>query len=303
MSAWQRPWHDHIDGAKSVDEAERVSTLRARAMLGPDARAAIGYRAVHWVEQIRARQDAGLMEVFLAEYGLSTEEGIELMSLAEALLRVPDAATIDALIEDKIAHGDWQRHLGQSPSTLVNTASIGLLITGRLLDDGAPARSAAGLRKLVKRLGQPAIRTAVAAAMAQMGRQFVLGETITAAMTRAKNYEQCGYTFSYDMLGEAALTARIACTNVIGHKNAARLGVDLGKVTIDADCKFDRRDVLMEAEIDVPFPEITLTVNCDTRASRDELARVGTETAKNCAIAKLFEAAGTILTVNWVKVG
>lgn len=102
---------------------------------------------------------------------------------------------------------------------------------------------------------------------------------------------------------EAALTARIACTNVISHKNAARLGVDLGKVTIDADCKFDRRDVLMEAEIDVPFPEITLTVNCDTRASRDELARVGTETAKNCAIAKLFEAAGTILTVNWIKVG
>ncbi len=210
MSAWQRPWHDHIDGAKSVAEAERVSALRERAMLDADARAAIGRRAVRWVEQIRARHDAGLMEIFLAEYGLSTEEGIALMSLAEALLRVPDAATIDALIEDKIAHGDWQRHLGRSPSTLVNTASIGLLITGRLLDDGAPARSAAGLRKLVKRLGQPAIRTAVAAAMAQMGRQFVLGETITGAMTRAKHYEQRGYTFSYDMLGEAARTAEAA---------------------------------------------------------------------------------------------
>ncbi|MBT8169841.1 OsmC family peroxiredoxin [Phaeobacter gallaeciensis] len=100
---------------------------------------------------------------------------------------------------------------------------------------------------------------------------------------------------------EATLTALIACTNVIGHKNAERLGIDLGTVTIDADCKFDRRGVLMKEEIGLPFPEITLTVNCDTRANEDELARVGAETAKYCAIAKLFEAAGTDLTVNWVK--
>jgi uncharacterized OsmC-like protein len=100
---------------------------------------------------------------------------------------------------------------------------------------------------------------------------------------------------------ETAMTALIACTNVIGHKNAKRLGVDLGTITIDADCKFDRRGVLMEEEIDVPFPEITLTVNCTTQASQEELDLVGTETAKYCAIAKLFEAAGTKLTVNWVK--
>ena len=101
---------------------------------------------------------------------------------------------------------------------------------------------------------------------------------------------------------EAAMTALIACTNVIGHKNAKRLGIDLGTVTIDADCKFDRRGVLMEEEIDLPFPEITLTVNCDSTASQDALNQVGVETAKYCAIAKLFEAAGTDLTVNWVKV-
>ncbi len=100
---------------------------------------------------------------------------------------------------------------------------------------------------------------------------------------------------------EAAMTALIACTNVIGHKNAKRLGVDLGTVTIEANCKFDRRGVLMEEEIDVPFPEITLTVNCDTAASQADLARVGAETSKYCAIAKLFDAAGTDLTVNWVK--
>lgn len=100
---------------------------------------------------------------------------------------------------------------------------------------------------------------------------------------------------------EAAMTALIACTNVIGHKNAKRLGVDLGKVTIDADCKFDRRGVLMEEEIDIPFPAITLTVQCTTSASQEELTNVGVETAKYCAIAKLFEGSGTDLTVNWVK--
>lgn len=100
---------------------------------------------------------------------------------------------------------------------------------------------------------------------------------------------------------ESAMTALIACTNVIGHKNAKRLGVDLGEMTIDAVAKFDRRGVLMEEEIDVPFPEITLTVNCNTSSSQDQLDEVGRETSKYCAIAKLFESAGTDLTVNWVK--
>lgn len=100
---------------------------------------------------------------------------------------------------------------------------------------------------------------------------------------------------------EAAMTALIACTNVIGHKNAKRLGVDLGDVTIDADCKFDRRGVLMEEEVDVPFPEVVLTVNCATSASAEDLARVGEETEKYCAISKLFSMSGTNLTVNWVK--
>ena len=100
---------------------------------------------------------------------------------------------------------------------------------------------------------------------------------------------------------ETAMTALIACTNVIGHKNAHRLGIDLGEVTIDADCKFDRRGVLMEEEINVPFPKVTLTVNCKSDDSQEELAQVGVETAKYCAIAKLFSAAGTDLTVNWVK--
>ena len=99
---------------------------------------------------------------------------------------------------------------------------------------------------------------------------------------------------------ETALAALIGCTNVIGHKCAHKLGVDLGEITIDAACQFDRRGVLLSEEIDVPFPAITLTVACDGPASADDLAAVGAETAKYCAIAKLFQAAGTDLIVNWV---
>ena len=100
---------------------------------------------------------------------------------------------------------------------------------------------------------------------------------------------------------ETALAALIGCTNVIGHKNAHRLGIDLGDVTIDATCQFDRRVLLMQEEIAVKFPEITLTVNCTGSATQEDLNKVGAETAKYCAIAKLFEAAGTQLTVIWAK--
>jgi len=145
------------------------------------------------------------MEVFLAEYGLSTDEGVALMCLAEALLRVPDAETMDALIEDKIAPSDWGRHLGKSASSLVNASTWALLLTGRVLDDSAGG-VAGHLRAAIRRLGEPVIRSAVSRAMKEMGRAFVLGETIDRAMDRAKVDEARGYTFSYDMLGEAART-------------------------------------------------------------------------------------------------
>ena len=145
------------------------------------------------------------MEVFLAEYGLSTDEGVALMCLAEALLRVPDTETIDALIEDKIAPSHWGEHLGKSSSPLVNASTWALMLTGKVLQDGDGM--AAILRGAVKRLGEPVIRTAVARAMKELGAQFVLGETIAEAVKRGRKKETQGYTFSYDMLGEAALTA------------------------------------------------------------------------------------------------
>ncbi|MBJ6371404.1 bifunctional proline dehydrogenase/L-glutamate gamma-semialdehyde dehydrogenase PutA [Sedimentitalea arenosa] len=194
-----------IDTGKYANEAAVIETLIAQADLSAADRAAICAAGADLVRSIRGSAAPGLMEVFLAEYGLSTDEGIALMCLAEALLRVPDADTIDALIEDKIAPSDWGKHLGHSASSLVNASTWALMLTGKVLDDdrASPVRA---LRSAVKRLGEPVIRTAVGRAMKEMGRQFVLGESITSAMKRAAGMEEKGYTYSYDMLGEAART-------------------------------------------------------------------------------------------------
>ncbi|PQO22010.1 bifunctional proline dehydrogenase/L-glutamate gamma-semialdehyde dehydrogenase [Rhodobacteraceae bacterium WD3A24] len=188
-----------------ADESAALARLIETADLDSETRARITAAGADLVRRIRESARPGLMEVFLAEYGLSTEEGIALMCLAEALLRVPDAPTMDALIEDKIAPSDWGRHMGHSSSSLVNASTWALMLTGRVLDDEAPGL-AGQLRGAVKRLGEPVIRTAVGRAMREMGRQFVLGETIDAAMKRARGQEGRGYTYSYDMLGEAART-------------------------------------------------------------------------------------------------
>ncbi|MCC0069010.1 MAG: bifunctional proline dehydrogenase/L-glutamate gamma-semialdehyde dehydrogenase PutA [Rhodobacteraceae bacterium] len=202
------PWHE-IETGTLQPEAPLLSRLIAGADLTAEARARIAAEGAALVRQIRADVRPGLMEVFLAEYGLSTEEGIALMCLAEALLRVPDAETMDALIEDKIAPSDWGRHLGRSASSLVNASTWALMLTGKVLEEKEPG-IVGHLRGAMKRLGEPVIRRAVRQAMKEMGRQFVLGETINAAMERASAMEAQGYTYSYDMLGEAARTAEDA---------------------------------------------------------------------------------------------
>uniref|UniRef100_UPI0040470DFD bifunctional proline dehydrogenase/L-glutamate gamma-semialdehyde dehydrogenase PutA n=1 Tax=Yoonia sp. TaxID=2212373 RepID=UPI0040470DFD len=194
-----------IDATLYANEAASVARLRETAALSDTDRARIGAKGADLVRQIRGNAEPGLMEVFLAEYGLSTDEGIALMCLAEALLRVPDADTSDALIEDKIAPSDWGKHLGHSASSLVNASTWALMLTGRVLDDEKPGITR-HLRGAVKRLGEPVIRTAVGRAMREMGRQFVLGENIDKAMKRAEGMQAKGFTYSYDMLGEAART-------------------------------------------------------------------------------------------------
>lgn len=194
-----------IDALTYSDGAAVARDLARESGLTEEDRRAISERGAALVREIRSSGDPGLMEVFLSEYGLSTEEGIALMCLAEALLRVPDAETIDALIEDKIAPSDWGQHLGHSASPLVNASTWALMLTGRVLDDDRPG-PAKTLRGAMKRLGEPVIRTAVGRAMREMGRQFVLGEDIKKAMSRGAKQEARGYTYSYDMLGEAART-------------------------------------------------------------------------------------------------
>ncbi len=198
--AWQTISHGSL-----APEVALIAGLIAQAGLDSAARARIVASGADLVSRIRASAKPGLMEVFLAEYGLSTDEGIALMCLAEALLRVPDAGTMDALIEDKIAPSDWGRHLGKSASSLVNASTWALMLTGKVLDEREPG-VVGHLRAAVKRLGEPVIRTAVTRAMKEMGRNFVLGETIDLAMKRAGELEANGYTYSYDMLGEAART-------------------------------------------------------------------------------------------------
>ncbi|KEO56653.1 bifunctional proline dehydrogenase/L-glutamate gamma-semialdehyde dehydrogenase PutA [Thioclava indica] len=204
---------------KYADEPALIDALRAQADLSDATRAAITARAAELVRRIRTEAQPTLMEHFLAEYGLSTGEGVALMCLAEAMLRVPDADTVDALIEDKIAPSDWGKHLGTASSSLVNASTWALMLTGRVLDDEKPG-VAGVLRGAIKRLGEPVIRAAVTRAMKEMGRQFVLGETIEKALERAKTRESQGFTYSYDMLGEAAMTAGDAARYMRAYSNA-----------------------------------------------------------------------------------
>ncbi|WP_411820210.1 bifunctional proline dehydrogenase/L-glutamate gamma-semialdehyde dehydrogenase PutA [Hyphococcus formosus] len=167
---------------------------------------------------------SGLIDKFLQEYGLSTAEGVTLMRLAEALLRTPDAATADALIEDKIEAGDWAAHKGKSPFPLVNFSTRALMLTAAWLDDieaKDPVRKmAAATKAALDRLGEPVIRASVAQAMRIMGEHFVLGETIDSAMKRARRFADKGYVFSFDMLGEAAHTAKDAAKYYRDYENA-----------------------------------------------------------------------------------
>ena len=160
-----------------ADETEAVRGLVEAAGLAQEKRRRISRRAADLVRAVRGSADPRLMEVFLSAYGLSTKEGVALMCLAEALLRVPDYETMDELIRDKIAPHDWSAHSGASTSMFVNASTWALMLTGRVLDEGEGGIERT-LRAMVRRLGEPVIRTAVAAAMREMGEQFVLGRTI-----------------------------------------------------------------------------------------------------------------------------
>ncbi|MDE4013137.1 bifunctional proline dehydrogenase/L-glutamate gamma-semialdehyde dehydrogenase PutA [Glaesserella parasuis] len=163
------------------------------------------------VEKVRnARQKASGVDALMHEFSLSSEEGVALMCLAEALLRIPDKATADKLIRDKIAKGDWRSHVGNSPSLFVNAAAWGLVVTGKLVATHSESSLSSSLSRLIQKGGEPLIRKGVDVAMRLLGKQFVTGETIQQAIKNGEKRFAMGYRYSYDMLGEAAFTAEDA---------------------------------------------------------------------------------------------
>ncbi len=184
-------------------EPQVLAALLPNATLSPATREAVVGRALGLLADLRAAQGEGWVNRFLHQYRLNTAEGIALLSLAEAFLRVPDSDTADALIRDKIGTADWAAHSGQSDSLLVNSATWGLVMTRALVGEGAQPSV---LRRLVARTGEPFVRQAVGAAMRMMGQVFVMGRTIDEALARAADKDNRGFTASFDMLGEAART-------------------------------------------------------------------------------------------------
>ncbi|MBT3558325.1 MAG: bifunctional proline dehydrogenase/L-glutamate gamma-semialdehyde dehydrogenase PutA [Rhodospirillales bacterium] len=220
------------------DEAAVVETLLAEAALSTPMKDGIAANARKLVEEMRTQgRDAGGLDAFMQEYELSNQEGLVLMCLAEALLRVPDGDTASKLIKDKLADADWEGHLGQSGSLFVNASTLALMLTGQVvkLDRTVTGDVKSFLKKLVSKSGEPVIRQAMTQAMKIIGRQFVMGRSIGEALERARDVEGKGYRHSYDMLGEGARTeedaqayleAYSAAIAAVGKESAGRGVID-----------------------------------------------------------------------------
>ena len=216
----QTPLRAAITAAYRRPEPECVPPLLDLAALTPDQAGRVEVLARSLVTKLRAKTRSSGVEGLIYEYSLSSQEGVALMCLAEALLRIPDAATRDALIRDKLSPGDWRAHVGNSPSLFVNAATWGLVLTGRLVTTNSEQTLSAALTRLIARSGEPIIRAGVDLAMRLMGEQFVTGRTIEEAISASREREARGFTFSYDMLGEAATTGEDAARYLSEYERA-----------------------------------------------------------------------------------
>jgi len=201
------PLREAITAAYRRPEQQCVLPLLDAATLPEPMREKIVDTAGALVRGLRARPHGSNVEALVQEYALSSQEGVALMCLAEALLRIPDEATRDVLIRDKVAGGDWRSHWGGGKSLFVNAATWGLVVTGTLMESVNASGLGSALTRLIARCGEPVIRRGVDMAMRMLGEQFVAGQTIEEALKRAKGPESKGFRHSYDMLGEAAMTA------------------------------------------------------------------------------------------------
>lgn len=222
--AIDNPLRQAITAACRIPEPEALAPLLEQARLPQDMENAVQALALRIAGTLRQRKAsagrAGIVQGLLQEFALSSQEGVALMCLAEALLRIPDAATRDALIRDKISSGQWEPHLGKSPSLFVNAATWGLLLTGKLVTTHNEGSLSASLGRLIGKGGEPLIRKGVDMAMRMMGEQFVTGETIGEALANARKMEAEGFRYSYDMLGEAALTSEDAARYYASYEQA-----------------------------------------------------------------------------------
>ncbi|MGK3224638.1 trifunctional transcriptional regulator/proline dehydrogenase/L-glutamate gamma-semialdehyde dehydrogenase [Enterobacter soli] len=213
-----------ITGAYRRAETDAVPMLLEQARLPEPIATQAHNLAYQLAEKLRNQKTAsgraGMVQSLLQEFSLSSQEGVALMCLAEALLRIPDKATRDALIRDKISNGNWQSHIGRSPSLFVNAATWGLLFTGKLVSTHNEANLSLSLNRIIGKSGEPLIRKGVDMAMRLMGEQFVTGETIAEALANARKLEDKGFRYSYDMLGEAALTAADAQAYMVSYQQA-----------------------------------------------------------------------------------
>ena len=268
-----------------TDEAAVVRRLAAEALLSDGEQRRVAELARQLVAAVRAgRRQQGGIDAFMQEYSLSSEEGVVLMCLAEALLRIPDAGTADRLIADKIGGKDWEGHLGQSESLFVNASAWGLMLTGKFVELGKGARADIGgyLKRLVSRSGEPFIRNAMKQAMRIMGKQFVLGRTIDEALAIAKPLEGEGYRFSYDMLGEAAFTLEDAERYFASYRDALK--------TLGAKTKGE--DIFARASISVKLS--ALHPRYEEKQEARVMAELLPKVAELCVLAKSLNVALTI---------
>jgi RHH-type proline utilization regulon transcriptional repressor/proline dehydrogenase/delta 1-pyrroline-5-carboxylate dehydrogenase len=278
--------HALMTAAYCRDETEAMNELLGQAALSPAERDLVLARATELVARVRAKaQDASAVEAFMRQYDLSSEEGVLLMCVAEALLRIPDKDTADKLISDKLGEANWEAHLGKSDSMFVNAGTWGLMLTGKFISlaDETQRNFTGAFKRLVGRAGEPVIRLAVRQAMRIMGHQFVMGRTIKEGLDRAQEKENRAYRYSYDMLGEGALTTPD--------------GERYYRAYVDAIKALGARGPFKEI-LDAPSISIKLSA-LHPRYEVGKRARVHAELQpKLLALAQLAKAQGICLTVD-----
>ncbi|MDH3748352.1 MAG: bifunctional proline dehydrogenase/L-glutamate gamma-semialdehyde dehydrogenase PutA [Gammaproteobacteria bacterium] len=277
----------HIDDRYLSDEETLVKELATAADPGDAARKKIQATAATLVQAVRKNQGKeGGIDAFLQQYDLSSTEGVLLMCIAEALLRIPDADTADRLIADKITSAQWKDHLGTSESLFVNASTWGLMLTGELLklDDEAKTNPAQVMGKLASRAGEPVVRAAMKQAMRIMGHQFVMGRSIEEALERANKKGNRAYRYSFDMLGEAALTATDAMRYFDAYHEAIS---EIGAVP-DADDIYSAPSI--SVKLSALHPRYSHTQHERVMAELAPLVTKLAEHAKSCGIALTVDA-------------